>query len=878
MNKINPPNLPLRFFRWFCNPDFVEDLEGDLFERFERRVDEKSIRAAKWGFTKDAIRLFRPGIIRSITGIEQQNQLDMFKNYYKVAIRNIARQKTFAFINISGLAIGMACFLFIFLWVNNEQSIDNFHKNGENIYSVYQTITSNGETHGTYNTSVGFEDNSRYIPIADAKEALPAIELINFYATGYELPWGHAETFQIGDNIQKLEGSRASEDFFKMFNYPLIAGDASSALSGYSSLAISKKMALLFFDTPEEALGKNIRYEDRIDFEITAVFEDVTDVSSLQFDFLINWESHLTRLDWASNNLRTMVQLTNNADIANVEAGMTQVLKPFIDQEETTQVTLGLQPFKDQYLIGNFVNGKPQEGRIAYIKIFSGVAIFILIIACINFTNLSTARAIKRAKEVGVRKVVGSSRAYLIGQFLSESFFMSFFAAILSLCLVWLLLPAFNEVMGKNIVLPISELNYWLAILGLAVITGIFAGSYPALFLASLKPLNVLKGHLRFSLFEKLFRKGLTIFQFGLSILLLIATVVVSLQTAHIQTAQLGYDRENLLYLRIEGELMEQKNYQTFKNLGTVLPGISMIDRSTEAPHAMGFIMADPFDWEGRPENTYINFMPTSVGWDFLNIMNLKVVEGRGFSSEITTDSTDAFMVNEEAVKQMGLKDPIGKWVSAWNKKGKIIGVLKDYHAHSLHEPIRPIIVDVKEYEAFGVILIRTEKGMTKEALANIEKVYKQVNPNYPFSYQFVDSEYQAMYKNEQVTSKLSKVFAVVAIIISCLGLLGLAMFSAEQRFKEIGIRKVLGASVTSIVTLFSKDFIAIVGISFLIAAPISWWFMTDWLQQFAYKIDLSWWIFAMAGLGAIGVGFLTISFQSIKTAMSNPIDAIRNE
>ncbi|MEO0556226.1 MAG: ABC transporter permease [Bacteroidota bacterium] len=871
-----PSNLWLRFFRWYCHPDYVEDLEGDLIERFEKMAQKKGVSLAKWRFTKDVIRLFRPGIIRPINNSSNSNDYGMLNNFIKIAWRNITNQKAFSFINISGLSLGLTCFVLIFLWVNDEMSVDSFHN--ENIYSAYQIVTANGETHGTYNTSVGYEEERNYIPIAEVEKTVPSIESIVFYATGYELPWGHAETFQIGDKKFKLNGSRASEDFFKVFNYPLLVGDPSTALTEYSSIAISRRMASLFFNSPEEAVGETIRYENRFDLEITAIFEDITPKSSLQFEFLINWESQLTRLDWASDNVRTMVKLAENADIAQVEADMTRVLKPFVDQEESIEVTIGLQPYEDQYLVGNFVNGQPNEGRILYVKIFSGVAIFILIIACINFTNLSTARAIRRAKEVGVRKVIGSTRTSLVGQFLSESFLMSFFAMLLSLALVWVLLPAFNELTGKQIRLPLFEWKHWLAVLALIVITGFTAGSYPALFLSSLKPVKVLKGALRFSRFETWFRKGLTTFQFGLSILLLIATAVVSLQTDHIQNTNLGYDKDNLLYIRVEGESSKQDSYQRFKDLASPLPGIAMVDRSSEAPHNMGFAMAEPFDWEGRPDGTYINFMPTSVGFDFLKIMDLEVVEGRGFSRDIATDSSDAFLVNEEAVRQMQMEEPLGKWVSAWSKKGKIIGILKDYHTHSLHEPIKPIMVDVKEYEEFGVILVRTKKGRTREAIENLEKVYATVNPSYPFNYQFIDQEYEALYKNEEVMSKLSNAFAIVAIMISCLGLLGLAMFSAEQRFKEIGIRKVLGASIASIVTLFSKDFMAIVGFSFLLAAPIGWWFLSDWLQGFAYRIDLSWWIFISAGLGAVVVGFLTISFQSIKTAMSNPIDAIKNE
>jgi ABC-type antimicrobial peptide transport system permease subunit len=371
------------------------------------------------------------------------------------------------------------------------------------------------------------------------------------------------------------------------------------------------------------------------------------------------------------------------------------------------------------------------------------------------------------------------------------------------------------------------------------------------------------------------FRKGLAVFQFALSIILLIATLVVSRQTNYVEHTHLGYDRENLIYIRVEGTL--NPKYAVFKEQASKMPGIEMVDRSSEAPHAMGFTVADAINWEGKEKDASVGFKPTSVGFDFIKLMNLKIVEGRDFSRAYATDSA-AFMINEEAVKQMGLKDPIGKWVSAWDKKGHIIAVLKDYHTNSFHEPMNPLIMDVKEDLYFGVIMVRTEPGKTKEALTSLETVCKDINPNYPFVFQFLDVEYDKLYRNEQVTAKLSNVFALVAILISCLGLLGLVMFSAEQRIKEIGIRKVLGATVTNIVRLLSKDFLALVVVSFVIAAPVAGYFMNEWLQGFAFKISLSWWIFALAGGGALLIALLTIGVQAIQSAIVNPVKSLRAE
>jgi ABC-type antimicrobial peptide transport system permease subunit len=452
-------------------------------------------------------------------------------------------------------------------------------------------------------------------------------------------------------------------------------------------------------------------------------------------------------------------------------------------------------------------------------------------------------------------------------------------------------LPSFNQFTGKEIALPYDQPTAWLVLLGLSLTTGLVAGSYPAIFLSSMKPVQVLKGVVSFTRNAIRARRGMAVFQFGLSILLLIATMVMSRQTRFLQNVNLGFDNENVLYLQTEGELTKFAGYMAFKRAAEQMPGVMLVDKSSEAPHKMAFLVDEndgvretqdaddsAIKWEGKEKGTGVGFKPTSVGFDFLDLMKLDVVEGRGFSRENATDSADAFMINEQAVKEMGIKDPIGKWISAWAKKGHIIGILKDYNINSLHERIRPLIIDVKEYEYFGIILVRTEAGKTKEAIASLEKVYKELNPDYPFSFRFIEDDTQKMYQSERMVTRLSNVFAFLAIAISCLGLLGLIMFSAEQRTREIGIRKALGATVASIVGLLSKDFVKIVVLSFVVAAPVSAWLMMQWLSGFAYKIELSWWIFAVAGVAALLIALLTISFQAFQSARANPVDSLRSE
>ncbi len=804
----------------------------------------------------------------------------MLKNYFIIAWRNISRHLTQTAINVVGLTLGMTCCMFIFLWVKHEKSIDNFHDRGENIFAVYQTITANGKTDGSYSTplKVITGQNSPSFLLEDVHVAVPQIKRQVYYATGYELPWGHPETFQFGEKKLKLEGSRAGEDFFKVFSYPLIAGSPASALSNMKGIAISRKMAEAFFGTAGNAMGKSIRYENSQDFTVSAVFENLPLESSMHFDFLFNWDAQKKILQWASNDFQSYVELVPGASVKAVETSINSFLQPRLEKNRGVQLNIGLQKYGDKYLRSNFVNGKPVSGRIEYVRIFSSVAIFILFIACINFMNMATAQSVKRAKEVGLRKVVGSSRGQLIGQFFVESLAFSFIATVLSVLLVFLLLPSFNQFTGKHIELELNNPELWFSLITLMLLTGLVAGSYPALYLSSLKPVRILKGVTKFTRGSILFRKGLTVFQFMLSIVLLVATIVITRQTNYVQNTNLGYNRENLIYTRIEGELSNQNKYLLFKNRLSQMPGIGIVDRSTEAPHAMDFVVTDAVNWEGKDKNASVGFKPASVGFDFVKLMNLKIADGRDFSKNISTDSTDAFLVNEEAVKEMGMKNPIGKWVSAWDKKGHIIGIVKDYHTHSLREPIKPVMLDVKEYEYFGVIIVRTIPGKTKEALASLAKVYKDINPNYPFTYQFVDEEYKNLYSNELIITKLSILFASLAILISCLGLLGLVIFSAEQRTKEIGIRKVLGASMGSIIGLFSKDFLKLICIAFLIAAPLAWWTMNHWLLDFAYKIDLSWWIFALAAAISMLITLLTVSQQAIKVATANPVTSLRSE
>ncbi|MES1159980.1 MAG: ABC transporter permease, partial [Bacteroidota bacterium] len=604
----------------------------------------------------------------------------MIKNFFKVAIRNLWKHKGYSFLNIFGLAMGMTCSLLILLWINDERSKNSFHVNADRLYSVYERQYYDGKIESGYYTP-------GVLP-PEMKKVLPEIEMATSFG------WRNKNTFQVGDKILKEEGSNAGADFFKMFSYPLLQGNAATALSTPVSIAISRKMAGHFFGSPQAAMNQTIRCDNQRDFTVTAVFEDVKENSSLQFDYIINWDAFLDENKWAkewgNNGPSTYLLLRKDANPALVTRKITKFLDNYNkDQGKGFRIELGMQLYKNVYLHSNFKNGQIEGGRIEYVRLFSLVAIFILLIACINFMNLTTARSVKRAKEIGIRKVVGAVRPALIRQFLSEAILLSFFSVILALGLVILLLPAFNHLTGKHISFPYGSSFFWLSLALLTLVTGAVSGSYPALFLSSFQPIRVLKGTMKFSSGAAWFRKGLVVFQFVLSIVLIIGTIVVSGQVDYVQKINLGYERDNLVYIPLEGELT--KKYQLLKERALQLPGIAEVSRITQTPtdleNGTGGI-----EWDGKDPNTKPMFTNASAGYDLVKTLQLKLVEGRDFSKDYPTDSV-GYLLNEEGLKKTGYKDPIGKPLTMWKKKGKIIGIIKNFHFNSLHEPIRPLII-----------------------------------------------------------------------------------------------------------------------------------------------------------------------------------------
>jgi ABC-type antimicrobial peptide transport system permease subunit len=791
----------------------------------------------------------------------------MLKNFFKVALRSLWKQKGYSFLNIFGLAMGMTCSLLILLWIRDEKSVDGFHANGDRLYSIYERQYYDGKIESGFFTPGILAD--------ELKKVLPEVEM----AAGFS--WRDKNTFQVGDKILKEQGSSAGADFFGMFSYPVLEGKAATALATPVSIAISRKMATDFFGSPQAAINKTIRFENRKDFTVAAVFENLPENTSDKFDYLVNWKSFLDdntwAKDWGNNGPHTLILLRKDANPALVTKKLTRFLDTYNkDQSKSFHIELGMARFGDIYLHSNFKNGQIEGGRIEYVRLFSVVAIFILLIACINFMNLTTARSVKRAKEIGIRKVVGAVRPALIRQFIGEAVLLSLLAVILALAIVLLALPAFNHMTGKSISFPYGSSSFWLSLAALTLVTGALSGSYPALFLSSFQPIRVLKGTMKFSAGAAWFRKGLVVFQFVLSIVLIVGTIVVSGQVNYVQSINLGYDRDNLVSIPLEGDLTGK--YTLFKEQALRIKGVGDVSRISQMPTDIENGTSG-VDWDGKDPNNTIMFTQASVGYGLVKTMKLKMAVGREFSEEYPTDSV-GYMLNEEAMRRMGFKDKdvVGKRLTFWQKKGTIVGVIKNFHFNSLHEPIKPLIVRYGEQETYGLALVRIKAGQTKEALSQLETLCHELNPRFPFTYRFTDDEYRDLYKSESIVHNLSNCFAGLAIFISCLGLLGLAMFTAEQRTKEFGIRKVLGAKMGTLFTLLSKDFLQLVLVAFLLATPLAWWAMHLWLQNFAYHIQLEWWVFLLAGVLALLIALLTVSFQAVKVAIANPVKSLRTE
>ena len=790
----------------------------------------------------------------------------MFKNYFKTAWRNLLQNKAFSLINIFGLALGMTCSLLIMLWLRDELKKDRFHANDKRLFRVMENQYYSGEI-STFPSTPG-------ILAENIVKDVPEIEMAS------QMLWEETPLFTVGDKYDKEKGRYVQKDFLRMFSYKLLKGDRNTALAKPDAVVISKGLADKYFKG-EDPLGKMIRIDSRDNVIVTGVLDEMPELTSLKFDFLMSFDIWHKRNDWAkewdNNGPRCYVMLKENTSVDKVNAKIKNYIKT---KNKDSNVELFLQNYGESYLYSNWENGKQAGGRIENVKIFSFVAIVILLIACINFMNLATARSLRRAREIGVRKVVGAGKRQLIAQFIGESMMVSFLAVLISLLLVVLILPSFNELTEKQLSIDLTEPPFILTLIGLTIITGVISGSYPALFMSTLKPIVVLKGILKFKSGATLFRKALVVSQFALSIILILGMIVVYRQIDYIHNKNLGFAKEDLLYMPLEGGL--SKNYLAFKDELLKQPGIRNVSSAGHSPVEVGS-STQGVRWPGKDTTKLILFSNNPITYDYIKTLDIQLIAGRDFDPSYSLDTMN-YLINEAAARKIGYKDPVGKELTMWGDKGSIIGLMKDFHHNSLKVPIEPLILRLfkkswmGEGGYWGNVIIRTEKGKTREAIASMESTFKKFNPGFPFKYYFTDDEIMKNYKTEYTVSKLSRYFAFLAIFISCLGLFGLVMFTAEQKTKEIGIRKVLGATVTGIVKMLSKDFLKLVLIASVIAFPIAWWMMKSWLNDFKYRVDIGWWVFVVAGVAALLIALLTISFQSIKAAIANPVKSLRTE
>lgn len=791
----------------------------------------------------------------------------MLRNYFKTTFRNIRKNKTYSFLNIFGLATGIACAALIFLWVEDETGFDHNFGKKDYLYRVME----NSKNDGKINTS-----GSTPGPLAQAiKTEIPGIK-----NTG-RLSWSMDELVVLNEKSIKENGMYADASVFSMLTIPFIYGNAGTAFRQLQSVVISATLAKKIFGE-QNPVGKTIKMNANQSYSVdglytvTGVFSDFPKNSSFRFQWVSPyevWENKNTWLKpWNNNLTETLVELDQAVNPASVNKKLNNYLNTKISGN-TTQCFLF--SMNDWNLRNHFENGKQEGGNIKYVHLFSLIAAIILLIACINFMNLATARSEQRAKEVGVLKVMGAGKSGLMGKFISESLIMSFMAVLLAVAMVYLLLPFYNTLVKKELSLDIFKPVHLACLIAAGIIAGLTAGSYPAFYLSSFNPVKVLKGiRIKSSAGVVFIRKGLVITQFAVSIILIISTVIIYQQVQHIKTRNLGYNKNNLVYIDLQGNIKENFNAVKDKLLATgYVENAALSLHSALQVHSYG----NSFSWQGKEPDNKILIHSNIVSPEYLSTMHMQLESGRDFYSSPGTDS-NSVIINESMAKLMGKEGKTGSLVHDGNSNLQVIGVIKNFVYNDMYGPVTPLIMFCNSSPAtLLTIRYKANTDLTR-ALAKTEAVMKADNNGYPFEYKFLDEDFNKFFETETLISKLAGVFAVLAIFISCLGLFGLAAYTAERRTKEIGIRKVLGASVQGLAGLLSKEFLQLVALSCIIAFPVAWWVMHSWLQDYEYRTAIQWWVFAAAGTTALAIALATVSFQAIKAAIANPVKSLRTE
>lgn len=782
----------------------------------------------------------------------------MIKNYFKTAIRTLVKNKSYAAINIAGLAVSLTAAMLLLLWVWDELSYDRMHAKGDRIYSANGAIDR--EMQNIWATSAPLAVFGK-AEIAAVEEACRVNE------------WGGSVLLSHGRKTFNERAIYADSTFFRIFDFRLLEGNPLKPFADNNSIVLSQSTANKYFGS-EQAMGQVLQTKDGRNFKVTAIMEDMPTNSSLRYDLLLPVGMLAENRndmdnDWGNFYLKTYFLLKPGTDANAVGKQLAAIHLKHRPSEFFKDINYLMQPLEKLHLY----NEKGDEQGMRQVKIFSLVALVILLIACINYVNLVTARSTRRSKEVSVRKVVGANKGHLFWQFIAESFVVFFIALIVAIGLIAALIPIYNSLSGKEMVFSLLDSRVWI-IFGLALIAVLsMAGVYPAWMLSSFKPATALKGKLPGFGKNGNFRRVLVVVQFSCAVVLIVATLVIASQLNYIRNLNLGYTKENIFTFN---SYNFQKNYETIRDELQNQPGIAGVTVAQQSILNVGSATGD-IEWEGKPagmENFMINQL--SVDRNFPEVMGMELIAGKGFTG--TAADSAHYILNETAVKQMGLENPIGQTISFHEVPGTIVAVVKDFHFKNMKTAIEPCILFINPNWGWSTLYVKTTGSEAQQAIAAVEKLWKQYNADYDFNYQFMDESFDNMYKSDMRSGKLFNIFAGVAIFLSCLGLFGLVTYAAETRFKEIGIRKTLGASASNIIILISKDFLVLVAISFLVAFPLAWWMMNGWLNNYAYRTDIAWWIFAVSGFVAFAIAAITVCGKSIRAAQQNPIKAIRTE
>ncbi len=863
-NDIKPPKWAQQILQYLLKEDLIEEVLGDLEEKYIAQTNTVSKRKADLNYWYQTVNYLRPFAMRNDL-LLQLNPLFMWRHNLKITVRKFRRHKASFLINLIGLSTGLACVLLIWLWVSDELNVDKFNEIDDRLYQVMQ----NAEL------SRGIETR-KYTPLllADAlEENFPQVETALSVSQKEESPSGF---LSYGENRILSDGYFVPPDFFKTFSYGIIEGKKSRIFKDKKSIVISENLALKLFNSTFNLIGKTLKYENpwwNDEMEITGVFKNPPANATEQFDFIMSiehlWENEHA-VEWGGDYATTFVVLKEGTDVRAFNLQIAKFMNTKTDKKQA--FSLFIQRFSKRYLHGNYVNGQIAGGRIAYVRLFSLIAILILLMACINFTNLSTAQAATKMKEIGVKKVIGAQRHELIIQFLSEATLMVLISTMVAIGIVAVLLPQFNDITHKSLNLSLEV--HKITMLGIVVlVTGLIAGGYSAFYLSGFQPIAVLKANLRKTWTGDGYRKVLVVCQFTLSAIFIVCVIVINQQMNYIQTRNLGYNRDNVMTFR-QPDFQENSNslLTNLKNIpGVQNCGSMYLDMLHGQMHQKGY------SWKGEDADRNFLFKSPIISYDVIETLGMQLLEGRTFSRQFQNEEGRT-IINESALKMMGIPDPVGKKIKYGHLGAEIeiIGVVSDFNYGSIHEKIEPLIFRFREVA--NNVIVKLESGKEQSTIAHIEQAFKEFHPDHPFIFGWMDADYQALYESESRVAILSKYFSGLAIVISCLGLFGLAMFTAERRKKEIGIRKILGSSGFGIVRMLSSDFIKTVVLALIIAVPISYAVAISWLSNFEYRIAIKWWYFTLPAILILLIALFTISMHTIKAARMDPINTLKAE